>query len=200
LHGFKDLRLKELSDDLKNLTTLAEQINRTLTKLLSMQTVTPIVAQPCEHPNSTTQKINATTRNSQQAFVCTRGYANAVDYLIAKFEPNEYSKSSPYTPSALIPQQRQTKLPTATVFIYNLAPVLAQAIIHIIHTTYCLIATNLPRSLVVGAVQADSLVKETPFRSTGPGPPSGDLFFAFSEFLKGAKPSSIVRQDYIINM
>ena len=102
--------------------------------------------------------------------------------------------------------QRQTILPTATVFIHNLVPILAQAINHVIRLPYFLIATNPLPSVVVGAVQADSLLTETPFQSTGPGPPSGYLsqifllgFFAFLDFLKGAK-SSIVRQDYIINM
>ena len=96
------------------------------------------------------------------------------------------------------------------MFIHNLVPLLAQAITHIIHIPYFLIATNPLPSVVVGAVQADSLLMETPFQSTGPGPPSEDLsqifwlgFFAFLNFLKGAKSSSIVsivRQGYIINM
>ena len=111
------------------------------------------------------------------------GYGNAFPSLEAITQ----------TTTQILQQLQPIVLPSisATAFVHALVTLLANSVTCMTYFPYVLFAANQPSSLVVSAVPVDHLLKETPFRSTGPGPPTGDsyenvlnYFFDFSIFFE----------------
>ena len=104
----------------------------------------------------------------------------------------------------MLQQSYPTLFPStsATEFIHTLATVLAQSVNSITYP-FVLITANQLSFPVVKAVPVDSLLKETPFQSTGPGPPPRfssqnflNYFLDFSNFFVEVK-MFLVRDDLV---
>ena len=124
------------------------------------------------------------------------GYGNAIPSL------EELSQTTTH----MLQQSHPVLFPSTsmTMFIPTLVTILAQSVDCITYS-FVLIAANQLSTPVVSAVQVDSLLKETPFRSTGPGPPTGDsyenflkYFFDFSIFLNLVKMCPLMRVVLVI--
>ena len=123
------------------------------------------------------------------------GYGNAIPSL------EELSQTTTH----MLQQSHPVLFPSTsmTMFIPTLVTILAQSVDCITYS-FVLIAANQLSTPVVSAVPVDSLLKETPFRSTGPGPPTGvssqnflNYFLDFSIFLNLVK-MCLVRDVLII--
>ena len=91
---------------------------------------------------------------------------------------------------------------SVTVFIDTLVTILAQSV-NCVTYSFVLFAAIQLSAPVIGAVPRNYFLKETPFRSTGPGPPPGvssqiflNNFLDFSIFLKEVT-MFLVRDDLV---
>ena len=110
------------------------------------------------------------------------GYGNAISSI---------EELSPTT-THMLQQSHPVLFPSTsmTKFIPTLVTILAQSV-NCITYSFVLIAANQLPTPIVSAVPVDSLLEETLFRSTGPGPPTGvssqnflNYFFCIFQFFE----------------